>query len=130
MQKEKQESTRYAVDNVMSELLGPLDNLENALGFAEHSSEETRNWAMGFRMILAQFKEIMQNHGIVPFSSEGMRFDPHLHEAVEMEETDKKPEGTVLQEFIRGYKSGERIIRPARVKVAKAPTNTESTNNK
>jgi molecular chaperone GrpE len=123
MQKEKQEMTRYAIDNVMSEILLPIDNLENALKHAQNASEETRNWAMGFQMILAQFKEVLHNNGVAPFQSEGTLFDPYKHEAVETEETEEKPEGTILQEFVKGYQSGDRIIRPARVRVAKKPIN-------
>ncbi|MCK4934769.1 MAG: nucleotide exchange factor GrpE [Simkaniaceae bacterium] len=121
MQKEKQDMTRFAVENIISEFLAPLDNLENALGFANHTSEETKNWAMGFQMILTQFKDILTHHNVSTFESKGHNFDPHLHEAIEMEETDTHEEGIILQEFIRGYKCGERILRPARVKVAKVP---------
>lgn len=121
MQKEKQEMTRFAVENVIAEVLGPIDNLENALKFTEHLSEEMRNWAQGFQMILVQFKDVLSQHGVTVFHSEGMQFDPHLHYAIETEETEEKPEGTVLQEFVKGYKSGDRTVRPARVKVAKSP---------
>src|SRR5579863_6834236 len=61
MQKEKQEMTRFAVDNVISEILGPIDNLENALQFTQHMSDEMRNWAQGFLMILGQFKDVLAN---------------------------------------------------------------------
>lgn len=124
MQKERQEMTRFAVDNVIADLLVPIDNLENALKFTQNMSDEVKNWAMGFQMILSQFKEVLQNHGVTSFSSEGALFDPHKHEAVEMEETSDKPEGTILQEFVKGYKCGDRIVRPARVKVAKKPAET------
>ena len=71
-------------------------------------------------MILTQFKDILASHKVIPFHSEGLKFDPHLHEVIEMEETEKHEEGTIIQEFVRGYKCGDRILRPARVKVAKA----------
>jgi len=119
LHKEKQETTRFAIDNVIVEFLGPLENLENALACAEQMSPEVKNWALGFQMIAAQFKEVLENHGVRAFSSKGMLFDPHRHEAVEIEETDAVEEGTILQEFVKGYQCGERIIRPARVKVAK-----------
>lgn len=121
MQKEKQEMTRFAVENVISEVLGPIDSLENALKFTGQLSQEMQNWAQGFQMILGQFKDVLSNHGVTSFHSEGMQFDPHLHYAIEIEETTEQPEGTVLQEFVKGYKSGDRTVRPARVKVAKAP---------
>ena len=120
MQKEKIETTRFAVENVIAEILTPLDNLENALQFSQKMSDETKNWAIGFQMILSQFKDVLQQNGVSAFRSEGTLFDPHLHEAVETEETDQHPEGTVLHEFIRGYKCGDRTIRAARVRVAKA----------
>ena len=119
--KEKQDMTRFGIENVISDFLTPMDNLENALKFAQQMSEETRNWARGFEMILSQFKDVLSDHGISSFDSVGSSFDPHMHEAVEVEETDKAPEGQVLQEFIKGYKSAQRTLRPARVKVAKAP---------
>ncbi len=121
LQKEKQDTTRFAIENVLEELLGPIDNMENALKFADNLSSEVRNWALGFQMILGQFKDILTNHGITPFSSENQFFDPHWHHAIETEETDQFPEGTILQEFVKGYKSGDRAVRPARVKVASRP---------
>ncbi|MBS0629743.1 MAG: nucleotide exchange factor GrpE [Verrucomicrobia bacterium] len=119
LQKEKHEMTRFAIENVISEVLTPIDTFESALGFTDQMNEETRNWAKGFGMILSQFKEILSNHNIVSFHSVGEMFDPHHHEAVEVEETDDHPEGTILKEFLKGYKSGDRIIRAARVKVAR-----------
>lgn len=121
LQKEKHEMTRFAIENVIAEVLTPIDTLENALGFSEQMSEETRNWAMGFEMILGQFKEVLGGHNVVAFHSTGEVFDPHKHEAVEVEETNDHPEGTILHEFLKGYKSGDRVLRAARVKVAKAP---------
>ena len=125
LQKEKLEMTRFAIDNVIAEILGPIDNLENALKFSNRMSDETKNWASGFQMILGQFKDVLSNHGVSAFQSEGMAFDPHLHYAIEVEETDLQPEGTILQEFVKGYKSEGRTIRPARVKVAKTPQKKE-----
>lgn len=121
MQKEKQEMTRFAVENVISEILGPIDNLENALQFTQGMSDEMRNWAQGFTMILGQFKDVLSNHGVTVFHSEGNKFDPHMHYAIETEETTDKPDGTILKEYVKGYRSGEHIVRPARVKVAIAP---------
>ena len=124
MQKEKQDLMRFAVQNAISEFLPILDNFEGALGFKDQMSDETRNWAMGFEMILGQLKEVISGHGFKPFHAEGL-FDPHLHEALEIEESEEHPDGTILKEFQRGYKCGERIVIPARVKVSKQPVNEE-----
>ena len=127
MQKEKQETTRFAIENALGEFLGPIDNMENALRFTANMSDEVRNWAMGFEMILGQLKDVLSNHDIIAFHSEGEIFDPKWHHAIEAEETETIPEGTIVQEFVKGYKSGERTIRPARVKVAVAPDKNKST---
>ncbi len=121
IQKEKQEMSRFGIENAIGEFLPAIDNFENALRFAESASGEVKNWAMGFEMILSQFKEVLYNHGIVSFHSEGNLFDPECHEAVEIVETMEHPDNVVMHEFTKGYKSTHRVIRPARVKVAKHP---------
>jgi molecular chaperone GrpE len=126
MQKDKQDTTRFAVQNVIGEFLSPLDNFENAFSFTHQASEEVKNWAKGFEMILTQFKDVLASHHVTSFASEGTLFDPHLHEVIEVEETEKHEEGMIIQEFIRGYKCGERILRPAKVKVAKKPAKEEN----
>lgn len=119
MQKEKEDMNRFTQERVIVEFLAPLDNFENALTFAEQGSDEVRNWAKGFEMILSQFKDILAAHNVSAIFSENKKFDPHLHEVIEMEETNTFEEGTILKEFVKGYKCGDRIIRPARVKIAK-----------
>lgn len=121
MQKERQEMAKFTVENLLLEILEPIDNLENALQFTGQMSEETRNWAYGFNMILGQFKEVLNNHGISPLQSEGKKFDPELHYAIETEETSAQEPGMVLKEFIKGYRSKERTVRHAKVKVSVAP---------
>lgn len=125
MQKEKHEMTRFAIENIFAEVITPLDTFESALGFTSQMNEETKNWAKGFEMILSQFKEILNNHNVTPFHSKGEIFDPHRHEAVEMEETTEHRDGLIIEEFLKGYKSGDRILRAARVKVAKTPKKKE-----
>jgi molecular chaperone GrpE len=129
IQKEKQEMLAFGVENAIAEFLPALDNFENALRFAESGSNEVKNWAIGFQMILSQFKEVLHNHGIVSFHSHGHLFDPHHHDAVEIVETDEQPDGMILQEFSKGYKSKHRTLRPARVKVAKYPAREELTSS-
>lgn len=119
MQKEKQETVRFAIENAIGEFLPALDNFEKALKFADQNSEEVKNWASGFQMILSQIKDVLHNHGIVAYHSEGNSFDPNFHEAVEISESDEHPDGTILEEYSKGYKSTNRTIRPARVRVAR-----------
>jgi molecular chaperone GrpE len=119
LQKEKEETLRLAVENTITEFLSPLDNFETALLSAQKSSDEVKQWASGFQMILSQFREILHNYGIISYHSLGKCFDPHLHEAMEIVETTEHPDGMILEEFSKGYKSGHRTLRAARVKVAK-----------
>ena len=121
MQKEKMETISYISENTIGEFLPVLDNFENALKFSLNASDEVKNWAAGFNMILSQFKDVLHSHGIVAFHSEGNQFDPHFHEAMEIVETFDHPDGTILEELSKGYKKDNRTIRPARVKVAKMP---------
>lgn len=126
LQKERQEMIQHAMQKVVVEFLGPIDQLENALKYADQASPEVKNWAVGFNMIASQFKAVLASHGAHPFSSEGKPFDPHYHEAIEMVVTEEHPPGTVVKEHTRGYTmGGQRVIRPARVHVSRAPDAVE-----
>jgi molecular chaperone GrpE len=124
LHKERQEMTQMALQSILVDFLDPIDHLENALAHTHNVADEVKNWAIGFKMILNQFKEVLASNDVHPFKSVGMPFDPHNHEAIEMIETTEYPPGTVVQESIRGYKMGSKTIRPARVKVAKEPGST------
>ena len=128
LQKERQELIQYALQNVMTDFLNPIDHMENALKFTQQTSEEVKHWAVGFTMILNQFKDVLSNHGVFSFDSAGTQFDPHCHEAVEMISTADYQPGTIVSESLKGYKMGNRTIRPARVTVAKTPSPSESPN--
>ena len=119
LQKEKAEAVRFASENTIAEFLPVIDGLEQALKHSENASPDVKNWAIGFQMFLTQLKEVLVNHGVVAFHSEGNRFDPHYHEAMEIEETEDYPEGSIIKEFSKGYKTSQRTIRAAKVKVAK-----------
>ena len=123
LHQEKQETIAYAIDNMLIEFLAPLDSFETALAYTDNLSPELKNWAQGFKMIASQFKEVLENHGIRPYESVGKRFDPHLHDGIETVETSDCEEDTVVEEVVKGYRRGDRILRVAKVKVAKRPAN-------
>jgi molecular chaperone GrpE len=131
LQKEKEETINFVIEKTIAEFLPAIDNMENALAYAKTSSDEVRNWAIGFQMILAQFKDILHAHGIIAFHSVGCMLDPSCHEVIEIIETESEPEGKILEETTKGYKSNSRVLRAAHVKVAKRPTknNTEGEKN-
>lgn len=129
LMKERQELIQYSLQNLVCDFLTPIDQLDNALKHADKMSPEVKQWSIGFQMILSQFKDVLSNNNVQYFESVGKTFDPHLHEAVEMITTKEHPSNIVIEECLKGYKMGERVIRPARVKVTKQPTadSSEST---
>jgi molecular chaperone GrpE len=120
--RERQEMSLLANERIIADFLHPMDNLENALKYSGQMSDEVKNWAFGFQMILDQFKEVLSQHGVKVVAVQGVEFDPHHHEAIELVETSEYPPGTIIEECTRGYQIGTRTIRPARVKVAAAPS--------
>jgi len=128
LSKEKIESQSFAIQNVVLDLLQPIDHFEQALSHAEHADATIAHWAKGFGMILYQLKQVLEDHGVTSFVSLGSQFDPHLHEAVETEESEEIAEGTITYEFHKGYQLGKRTIRAARVRVATRPKSGDTTN--
>lgn len=120
MQKERQDLVQYAIQNVILDFLTPIDHFENALKFTQQAVPEVQHWAVGFQMILNQFKDVLAANGVTPLEALGKPFDHNWHEAIEMVATSDYPPGTVVEECVRGYKMGDRVLRPARVKVSKS----------
>ena len=98
-------------------LLPALDDLTRAIE-AENAPRETI--LEGIRSIATSFQSALTNAGVEPISSVGEEFDPELHEAVDTEETDREMDGKVIAEYSRGFRMGDRLLRPARVKVGRA----------
>ena len=103
---------------VLKEMLPVVDNLERAI---EHATAQagTNPIIEGVQLVLRQFLTAFERLDVTPIEAAGQPFDPNLHEAISQQETDAPP-GTVVQVLQRGYKSGERLLRPALVVVAKA----------
>ena len=101
----------------ISSLLPALDDLNRAIE-AENAPRETI--LEGIRSIATSFQSALTNAGVEPIESVGEQFDPELHEAVDTEETDREMDGKVIAEYSRGFRMGDRLLRPARVKVGRA----------
>jgi molecular chaperone GrpE len=123
--KEKSDLIRYGNDELIKELLPVIDNLERAL---EHASSERAQEGIqgGVEMTLQQFLEILQRFGVTPIAAEGEPFDPTKHEAVMEQATGDYDPGHVVAELQRGYLLNDRLVRPAKVVVAKAHGDAES----
>ena len=101
--------------NVLGDILPVLDNFERA---AETSGDDVESLKKGFEMILGQFTDILKKHGVESFGASGETFDPNLHNAVMHIENEQLGENVISQVFSKGYKIGDKVIRPATVQVA------------
>lgn len=117
VEKERLELSEYASMEAVRTLLPVLDDFERALK-AENGGGE---YVKGMELIHQRFSAQLQKLGLDPIVSEGQAFDPHVHHAVEMTETDEAPDQQVLAEFQRGYNFKGRLLRAAMVKVAVQP---------
>lgn len=121
-ERERGENYNKIVGDVVGKLLPVLDNLRRALdaeAFVQASeSKEFRHFLHGVELISNQLNAALEELGLRPVEALGQPFDPHLHEAVATESTDDYEPDTVMQELARGYVLGEKLLRPAMVKVA------------
>ena len=106
---------------LLLKVLGVMDNLDRALQYQTDAPAGRDNLAAGLRLTTWQFQQLLQQEGLQVIAAVGQPFDPRLHEAVDTIATDEQPEGTVLQESLKGYRLGDEVLRPARVVVATAP---------
>ncbi len=118
-EKEKSDYYKFALADTFHDLLAVLDNFERALAHRGDASSE--DFQAGIDMIARQLGDSLRRYGLVEVPALGMVFDPNVHEAVVKEETDESAPGTVLEVFQKGYMLNDRLLRPARVKVAGAP---------
>jgi molecular chaperone GrpE len=108
-----------AKTKVLKEMLPVVDNLERAVEHAE-KSQDPGAVVDGIRLVLRQFLTAFERVDVTPVDAANQPFDPNLHEAISQQETDEFPPGTVVTVLQRGYRLGDRLLRPALVVVAKA----------
>jgi len=117
MNREKQELTEFANQNLLLDLLPVLDDFERATKSAE-TSRDFASLYEGISMIQKQLGSQLENKwGLKRFDSEGEPFDPNRHEAIQMEKTPEVAEAVVKEDYVKGYLLKERVIRYAKVKV-------------
>ncbi len=124
-EKDKAEYFKFALADAFHDLLGVLDNFERALAHRGDASSE--DFQAGIDMIARQLADTLAKYGLVEVPALGVPFDPNVHEAVVREETAGAAPGKILEVFTRGYTLNDRLLRPARVKVAAAPGNGNDT---
>ena len=116
--RERIQLAEAAAADLIEDLLPIVDDMERALK-ADAGSEATEAIRRGVELIHKQLLETLRKRGVKPIESLGVDFDPHFHQAVAHERADGRREGEVVEEFSRGYMLGDRLLRPAMVKVAK-----------
>lgn len=119
-QEEYKQAVQFASQELILKILPTIDNFERALQ-APQQTQSFESLMEGVTLTLRQLQDILQKEGVERIESVGQEFDPMQHEAVMREETDEYPENTIIEEFQIGYRQHDRVIRPARVKVAASP---------
>lgn len=116
-----EEADRRAREETLREFLPIIDNLERAASAAE-DAQDPGAIAEGVQMVLRQFEDVASRLQLERVQSMGQRFDPNVHDAIQQQETDDAPPGTIIAEVTPGYRLGERLLRAAVVVVARPPS--------
>lgn len=119
--KEREEYVKFANEDLIKAILPFIDNLERAVNHAEKVSD-TGVMIEGVRLTIEQVLQALNRFGVTPLESVGKPFDPNLHEAMVMVESDQHEPNRVVEEFQKGYLLHDRLLRPATVSVSKLPT--------
>jgi molecular chaperone GrpE len=116
IERERASAADLGKREIILSLLDVLDGFDNAFRQAGAGKSSVSE---GFRLLHRKLLSLLEAHGVTPFKSVGKSFDPHLHEAVGSVETDEYDSGIIVDEVQRGYRRGDEVLRPSRVRVAK-----------
>ena len=118
------DSVAYKTEAILKSFLPALDNLEHTLA-AEQNTDNMEAFVKGVRIVYEQLLTIMKSHGVEQIDALGQNFNPAMHEAMMQKTESEQEDGVVLEEFQKGYRLNERIIRPAKVVVNTRPAEQE-----
>ena len=121
--KEREDAFRYGHENLVKDLLGSVDNLERAVahGQSREDGGDFESMLQGVELVQRELLAALSKHGVERIEADGAPFDPTEHEAMAQKEDDSVPAHTVVEVYQAGYKLRDRLLRPARVVVSKAP---------
>jgi molecular chaperone GrpE len=117
IERERKELAEFVSFEILNDLLPLVDDLERALAAAE-GTQTVGTYRAGVELILKQLAELLRKKGVTAIEAKGADFDPHVHQAVATEASTAHRDNEVIEELRRGYRLGERLLRPAMVKVA------------
>ena len=118
VERDRKDMIEWASADVLTELLSIVDDFDRAV--AAEAPPEAQPYKAGMELIQRQLAELLKKRGVTTIDAMGADFDPHQHQAVAYEEVEGAREGEVVDVMAKGYKLGDRLLRPALVKVAKA----------
>jgi molecular chaperone GrpE len=118
--REMEDAKLRGKDEAIREILPVVDNLERAVAAAENA-QAISSVIEGVKMVLKLFEDTADRMGLKRVKTVGERFDPTVHEAIQQQETDAHPPGTILTEVVPGYTFGQRLLRAAMVVVSRKP---------
>jgi molecular chaperone GrpE len=116
--RERRDQAESAATGLLLEVLPVVDNLERAL--QAPAVAESASYRAGVELIHRQLLDLLRKRGVTPIDALGADFDPRIHQAVSQEASETHRDGEVMEEMQRGYMLGDRLLRPAMVKVAKS----------
>ncbi|BAS56570.1 MULTISPECIES: nucleotide exchange factor GrpE [Leptolyngbya] len=125
-QREKEELETQIKCSTVKELLPVVDNFERARSQIKPQTDGEANIHKSYQGVYKDMVDRLKKVGVAPMRAEGKEFDPNLHEAVMREPTSEHPEGTVIEELMRGYMLEDKVLRHAMVKVAAPPEDGDS----
>ena len=115
--RERKDWSQMAAVDFVQELLPVIDDFERAL---QSDAPGAESYRQGLEIIHRALMEMLRKRGVTPIDAVGTPFDPQIHQAVAYEDAPDRRDGEVMEQFTRGYRLGDRLVRPAMVKVAKA----------
>ena len=122
--KEKEDFVQFANERLLKEVIQIEDNMERAMTASNATLESLQE---GVEMIQKQFATFLKNQKVKPIEALGKPFDPNLHEVLNQQESEEHEENTVIQEYSKGYTLNGRILRSAKVVIAKTPVEKKET---
>jgi molecular chaperone GrpE len=126
--KEQDDAVVQAREKVLKDMLDVIDNLERAVAAAQTGGDGVVDGAAvlkGVNLVLRLFQQKLERHDVRPFEAKGQPFDPRQHEAISRVESPDVPAGGVATELQKGYRIGDRLLRPAMVAVSSGPKASE-----
>lgn len=125
-ERERGETFRNQLSNLATQMLPVVDNLNRAMDSSDYVADECtqdfKQFFEGIVLVSQQLNEILAEMGVQPIVAVGESFDPHFHEAVATEASEKVPAHIITAELLRGYRIGDKVIRPSMVKVSVSTT--------